>query len=164
MYKATRKFIAARQPHTKWKLEVKTVRQIGGGQENNCRSNSNAAMISLGSNNVGQITGWIVGPYDPKTNSTEIIQHWWNWNKGDGTHFDTSPLGPNNRFEYIHDIGLLSWIHENDHRITDHVGSSLLLKDDILTAADEGSDGTMVFRAIGSLSCDELWATHLLKP
>lgn len=80
MYKATREFIKARQPHAKHVVEVATgIRKIGGGVEAKCFNNAQNQIDH--SKGIHIVSGWLVNRYDKDADLTAIIQHWWNADK-----------------------------------------------------------------------------------
>jgi len=150
MYKATREFIKARQPHAKMELKVVTVKQVGGGQANNCSDNAIDNAESM--DEVRSVTGWLVHPFNPITNTTEIIQHWWNIDMN-GNHFDTSPDALGVKCDYVLDFDLYRYAYDNYDEIESIVACSLILKDDAYTAALADLDNiqNVRYKAINSL-------------
>lgn len=127
MYKSTREFIRARQKHTTFKMVIPSrVTQVPVGEPNKCFSNAwkFAELETAKGNKMRCLSGWLVQPYDVKTNSTAIIQHWWN---GDlkGNQFDTTPNIDENE-EYVLDFGLYKFCLLNFEKITTNVAMSLL--------------------------------------
>ena len=131
MYKATRDFINARDKLTgKFAVKhIQNVKRIGGGEANKCYTNSHNAKDTLtkGSNRVVMISGWLVQPYNEKTNSVSIIAHWWNADMK-GNFFDTTPL-VNDGEEYVQDSALYQFCLENDAKLSTHLPNSLLYQD-----------------------------------
>jgi len=132
MYKATREFVKARQPHAKMELKVVSVKQLGGGQANNC--SDNAIDNAENMDGVISVTGWLVHPFNPLTNSTEIVQHWWNIDKNKN-YFDTSPDTLGVKCDYVLDFDLYRYAYDNYDEIESIVACSLVLKDGAYTAA-----------------------------
>ena len=130
MYKATRDFINARKKHTDSPLRLPSfVKQLGTGLPNQCLTNSrNFAneQKALG-NDVIMLSGWIVHPYNKISESTEIVQHWWN---GDtkGNNYDTTPY-VTSELEYVIDFDINNYAYSNSNKIESHVGMSLLYKE-----------------------------------
>ena len=161
MMRVTRDFIKARQVHCHYLVEMKKVKPIGGGDSNKCYENAHAHKDRA--KKIRMVFGWIVCPHDTKTNSTEIIQHCWNATD-DGNHFDAT-FPPNASIgEYVIDMDLFDYCHKNDSILRSHLASSLLYSDGIYQAADEGTDGQMIFRSISSLSTAELYKSKLIEP
>ena len=131
MYKATRELIKARQVHTNLVVEVVTVKNISGGKKNDCFNNSCAYLEKTQSKIV---SGWLVNKYDPSSNSTEIIQHFWNINH-EGIFVDTTPIISDD-YEYVIDMELLIYGQENLDEINNCICSSLLFKDGKYKAVD----------------------------
>jgi hypothetical protein len=124
MFASTRKFIKKRQRYSKYEIEKVAVRQIGGGLPNDCFEN--AYKVLDRTKGIRIVSGWLVEPYDCNTNSTEIVQHWWNID-GRGNYFDTTFT--NHNAEYLVDSALAEFTTEFYDDIDSCVGSSLLLKD-----------------------------------
>ena len=92
-----------RQKFCKAELMVVSVNRISTGKLNDCTNNALDATEE--GDEVRTITGSLVHPYDAITNTTEIVQHWWNMNS-DGTYFDTTP-GVTDDCEYVKDMDLI---------------------------------------------------------
>ena len=127
MFAATRKFIKKRQRHSKYVVEKVSVRQVGGGLPNDCFNN--AYKVLDRTKGIKIVSGWVVEKHNAYTNSTEIVQHWWNID-GNGNYFDTT--FSNHNAEYIVDSALAEFTNEFYDDIDSCVGSSLLLKEDVL--------------------------------
>lgn len=128
MYRATRDFIAARNLSA-GDFEVRkidNVKRITGGTKNQCYLNAHAAKEEGAKNGkrIFLVSGWLVQPFNEKTNSVSIIAHWWNADSN-GLMFDTSPLISNGD-EYVKDLAILNFCFENDSRLNNHVHRSLL--------------------------------------
>jgi hypothetical protein len=130
MYRTTREFIAARQKHSEFKLQTPTVKRIGGGEANKCFENATAVVDKGKAEGVRYValSGWLVQPYNKATNSTSIIQHWWNGDST-GNQFDTSPL-INVDEEYVLDFALYEFSRINIEKIKSNVAMSLLYQND----------------------------------
>jgi hypothetical protein len=132
MYKATREFIKARQPHAKFTVEVITgVRKIGGGIDGKCYSNAHNQINA--DEGIQIVSGWLVNKYDKKANLTAIIQHWWNVDKNG--FFDTTP-NVSDHFEYVIDMDLAAYVSEHDDKIANYVAYSLMLKNGVFSVVD----------------------------
>jgi len=130
MYKATIELIKARNRFTKNypAKHVTTVKRIGGGQQHECYNNS-VDFISTSKNagiEASVWSGWLVQPYDKETNSSLILQHWWNITRS-GEQFDTTPL--NDMAEYVQDYDLIKFCSANDGKMKTHMAHSLLYRD-----------------------------------
>lgn len=122
MYKATREFIKARQPHAKYTVQlINGVRRIGGGVEGKCFDNSQKQVDH--DKGISIVSGWVVNKYDSCANLTAIIQHWWNADK-DG-FFDTSNVA--DHYEYVIDMDLAQYVSENNDSLASRVAYSLKL-------------------------------------
>jgi hypothetical protein len=141
MKKATRKFIEIRQPFCKVPLSVVDVKNIGGGEPNNCADNALTYTENAGGS-VHSVTGWLIHPYNEFRKTTQIVQHWWN-KEVDGDHFDTTPIMVDG-CEYVMDMNLLIFVINRFDDIESNVGTSLLLHDDGRIEGYE-SDPTVLF-------------------
>lgn len=156
MEKATQVFMADRQkhvPNVKIRL-ISGVKRVGGGALNLCYENSYDAK-QAGGKNVVMLSGWLVQPYDDKTKSTAIIQHWWNANLS-GDHFDTTPLADNSDCDYVQDTGIYMFCLKNDSRLSTHKGFDLLHHDgqyEVLYDQD-----SMLFRTIQELKTENFYS------
>ena len=125
MFKATRELIKARQIHTKCRMKVVSVKQIGGGESNDCFSNACNYKEKNKRNHV--VSGWLVNKYEPRSNATGIKQHFWNINEY-GVFEDTSTNVPS-ECEYVIDMDILAYGQLNYKKINSFICSSLLLED-----------------------------------
>ena len=153
MYKATRDFIKARQQFSKYVVEQVSVKQIDGGERNECFNNACDTIDRT--KGIKHTSGWIIGKFNKFTNSTEIIQHFWNVDK-DGNHFDTTPL-IGSEFEYVIDCEINAYGQQHYDNVDSCVASSLLLKNGKFVAVDADQNGRLVYRNIGSLSTNKLF-------
>jgi hypothetical protein len=153
MYKATRDFIKARQQFSKYVVEQVSVKQIDGGEPNDCFNN--ACDTINRTKGIKLTSGWIIGKFNKFTNSTEIIQHFWNVDK-DGNHFDTTPF-IGSEFEYVIDCEINAYGQQHYDNVDSCVASSLLLKNGKFVAVDADQNGRLVYRNIGSLSTNKLF-------
>ena len=153
MYKATRDFIKARQQFSKYVVEQVSVKQIVGGERNDCFNNACDTIDRT--KGIKHTSGWIIGKFNKFTNSTEIIQHFWNVDK-DGNHFDTTPL-IGSEFEYVIDCEINAYGQQHYDNVDSCVASSLLLKNGKFVAVDADQNGRLVYRNIGSLSTNKLF-------
>jgi hypothetical protein len=132
MFKATREFINERQPHTEITLKVVDVKKIGGGNSNNCSDNA----IDFSESNDGYmtVTGWLIHPYNQLTNSTDIVQNWWNVDE-QMNYVDTTPDPLKIACEYVLDFDLYKYAFDNYDQLESIVACSLVLSDGRYTAA-----------------------------
>lgn len=124
MFKATRELIKARQLHTKYVMEQVFVKQIGGGIANKCFQNATADTLLQNGNRV--VSGWVVNAFDINTNSTAIVQHWWNIDSS-GNYFDTTP-DIHKDCEYVVDTDIAEFGQANIAQLDNLVAISLLFK------------------------------------
>jgi hypothetical protein len=136
MLKATRELIKARQLHTKFVVEKVDVKLIGGGEQNDCFNNA----YNFKETNKGAkvVSGWMVNKFDIKTNSTAIIQHFWNVDAF-GTHVDTTPL-VGNEHEYVIDVDILIFGQKHYDELDTLVSSSLLLRNGFFSTVEISED------------------------
>ncbi len=146
MYRATRTFIAARQPHTKYVVETVRVRQLGTKPKNCCFQN--ATDDGLMEQGFKAVSGWLIGPYCSATKSTEIIAHWWNIDPT-GTHIDLTS-GVESDCEYVVDSSIAEVGQQMYDRLDDLVACSLLLKENKFFSIEK-VDGNIVSNQILSL-------------
>jgi hypothetical protein len=146
MYKATREFIKARQPFTKYVIEQVFVRKDGGGVANQCFQNATDDALLEQGNKV--VSGWVVNAFDNERKSTAIIQHWWNID-GNGNYFDTTP-GVDAGLEYVVDTSIVEYGQDNFDDLKNLVAISLLLKDGEFYGVDE-IDGNLITTKLPSL-------------
>jgi len=127
MNTAKNDLISARQPFSKFPVrEILNVSQLSNGISNGCYENAHATKDAAATTGkkIFIVSGWLVEPYDPVSNSTAIIQHWWNVD-ANGNHFDITPnLNPDSI--YVQDTGLYKFCIDNDPVLITHVGNSLL--------------------------------------
>ena len=151
MFASTRKFIKKRQPFSKYVIEKVSVRQIGGGLNNDCFNN--AYKVLDREKGIRIVSGWIIEPFNSQTNSTEIVQHWWNIDRN-GNYFDTTLVSHN--AEYIVDSALAEFTTDFYDDIDSCVGSSLLLKDNYFYRVKiEGED--IHFFSIANLATNNFY-------
>ena len=106
-------------------MVLENVKRIGGGKPNKCFDNAYEQKVKA--KNEGKdvmcISGWLVQPYNLKTRSVAIIQHWWNVDENQN-HFDTTPIRSDE--EYILDFELYEFARINHDLISSNIGRSLL--------------------------------------
>lgn len=159
MHRATREFIQARQPHCKYVVETKKVVLVGGGDRNSCYTNAHSRLDK--SKSIRLVSGWVIEPFNVVTNSTEIVQHFWNATD-DGYHFDSTFEPHAKRYDYVVDMDLLTYCQENDHKLTSHLASSLFYKNGLYQTVDENTDGSLAYAGIDILKTDLLYRTNLI--
>jgi len=143
MFKATRELIKARQKQTKFVIKKVDVKPIGGGKPNDCFNN--ACNYLENNNGTKVVSGWLVNKFDAKTNSTAIIQHFWNVNAF-GMHIDTTPLVGNHEYdyEYVIDVDILMFGQTHYDEIETCVCSSLLLSNGIFSTVELYEDDIQI--------------------
>jgi hypothetical protein len=158
MFKATRELIKARQIHTNYIVEVVYVKQIDGGRNNDCFNN--ACTYQEKNELCGVVSGWLVNKYDPLSNSTAILQHFWNINE-DGIFIDTTP-NIASECEYVIDVDITRYGQEHFDEIDNCVCSSLWLKDGKFKTVDL-IDGEMIRNSIKELTTENLFDAVRVK-
>jgi hypothetical protein len=158
MFKVTRELIKARQIHTKYMMKVVSVKQIGGGRRNDCFGNACDYKEKNKRNHV--VSGWLVNKYDPLSNSTEIIQHFWNFNE-DGFLIDTTPINAS-EYEYVLDVDILIYGQMHYDHISSCVCSSLWFKDGKFDTVDL-VDGEIIKNSINELTDENLFNAVRIK-
>ena len=157
MFKATRELIKARQQHTKFVVEAIEVKSIGGGKNNDCFMNA----CTYKENNKGAkvVSGWIVNKFDTRTNSTAIIQHFWNVDAF-GNHVDTTPL-VGYEHEYVIDVDILIFGQIHYDELDTCVASSLLLCNGIFSTM-EISDDDIEISFIPALKTEYFFSSQMV--
>jgi hypothetical protein len=123
MFKASREFIKVRQPFASHPLVVVPVNKKGGREANDCFGN--AADCIDRTKGIKIVSGWLVHPYNKLSDSTEIIQHYWNYSDTE-QYFDETNGVPDN-CEYIVDMAISNFSQDNIDKIVSNVGHSFLL-------------------------------------
>ena len=153
MYKATRELIKARQPHTEFVIEQVFVKKTNGGIANQCFQNAtDDALIDKG-NKV--VSGWVVNAYDTNTNSTAIVQHWWNIDST-GNYFDTTP-NVDETLEYVVDTDIVKYGQDNYDELDNLVVVSLLYKNERFSYVKKDSNDTLVTLPLSSFETNVLF-------
>ena len=127
MYKVTREFIKRRQPFTEFEVEVVHVKQIGGGALNKCFQNATDDLLRQDGNL--PVSGWIVFRMDRNTESTAIVQHWWNAD-ANGRFFDTTP-DITSDVEYVIDVEICKYGQDHYERLANLIAVSLEYKNGV---------------------------------
>ena len=158
MFKVTKEFIKARQPYAgRWIIkQITNVQRLGGGIQNDCYKNASNYMEKERANgkDVNYVSGWLVLPYNKITDSTFILQHWWNIDRY-GNYFDTSPLTDASE-EYVIDLALYEYCSKQS--LKTNVAHSLLYKNSKFEIILNPQ--TMDMQEIDKLTTDNL---YLLK-
>jgi hypothetical protein len=153
MYKATRELIKERHKHSEYVLEVVNVDRRPMMTMGRCMRNSSE--YAEGNDDLTLVSGWLVYPYNELTNSTEIVQHWWNFSISESQHFDVT-IGNFDDCEYVFDIALYEYASHNHDAIASTVGKSLLLRDGKFQAVEEIS-GELKYSEIVSLETKNIF-------
>ena len=123
MLKAISLLISQRQQFSKLTVQVVKVKRVDGGDENDCFNNAFNQIDTEKSIKIA--SGWIVGKTDKITDSTFILQHFWNVD-AEGNHFDTTPLPEH--FVYVLDPDMMNYGQRHIKKLKSSVGRSLILK------------------------------------
>ncbi len=134
MFKATRELIKQRQPHSEFALEVVTVQKRPSMTRGRCQRNAQEQINS--NDDLMLVSGWLIYPFNAITNSTEIVQHWWNFSISNKAHFDVT-IGDFEDCEYLTDLSLHEYASYNYDRLASTVGKSLLLKNGKFETVEE---------------------------
>ena len=126
MFKATSLLIDHRQKFSKSTLKVVKVKNIGGGNANNCFQNAVDLVIREKSKKV--VSGWIVVKLK-SVESIAFLSHFWN-SDAQGNYFDTTPHSYDR--VYVLDIELLRFSHKHIKNIKSRVVCPILLQNGIL--------------------------------
>jgi hypothetical protein len=158
MFKATRELIKARQAHTDFVVEVVSVKQVDGGRANDCFNN--ACEYQEKNKGCGFVSGWLVNKYDSMSNSTAILQHFWNVNE-QGFFVDTTPL-IEAEYEYVIDVDLSIYGQKHYDEINNCVCSSLWFRDGKFKTVDL-IDGKLERNNITQLTNENLFDAVRVK-
>lgn len=153
MYKATRELIKERQKHSEYVLEVVNIDRRPSMKIGRCMRNSSE--YAEDNDDLMLVSGWLVYPYNELTQSTEIVQHWWNFSISESQHFDVT-MGNFDDCEYVFDIALHEYASHNHDAIASTVGKSLLLKNGKFQAVEEIS-GELKYGEIASLETKNIF-------
>ena len=134
MYRVTRELIKERERFcTQFKPNLIKMHWAGNGEAHRCLTNA-LAVKSKDFNNSGStenpvISGWMVHAYNRQNDTTEIIQHWWNFDPILKMHFDTTPLDTEvnaSSLEFVEDRELFEFGRSIMSEIKTHVGKPLV--------------------------------------
>jgi hypothetical protein len=156
MFKATRDFIIARQQHAKYKLTIENVKSIGGGVKNDCFRNACKYKDRNPKSKI--VSGWMIRKFNPRTNSTAIIQHYWNVDSH-GFHVDTTPLQGEVPYEYVVDMDIVIYSQLNYSQVESCVCSSLHLENGNFYTV-ELTENDIDLRPVKKLTTSNLFFSH----
>ena len=134
MYRVTRELIKERERFcTQFKPNLIKMHWAETGELNRCFTNALAAknkdVNGSGSKENPIISGWMVHVYNRQNNTTEIIQHWWNFDPILKIYFDTTPLDADvnaSSLEFVEDIELFEFGRSIKSEIETYVGKPLV--------------------------------------
>jgi hypothetical protein len=126
MHEGTNFLINHRQKFSESTVKVVKVKNVGGGNANECLNNAFNQIDTEKSIKIA--SGWIVGKTDKATHSTFILQHYWNAD-AEGNYFDTTPLAKH--FIYVLDVEMMNYSQKHFRILRSSVSRSLLLKNGV---------------------------------
>ena len=134
MYRATRELIKERSRFCdRFRPKLVNMHWVENGEVNSCFSNTLNAKVKDVNNSGSQenpiISGWMVHAYNRQHDTTEIIQHWWNFYPMLKIHFDTTPLDAGIRtrsLEFVEDQEIFEFGKMIQNKIKTHVGKNLV--------------------------------------
>lgn len=163
MYKNTRLFISERQRHSRFDVRIVNVIRRPLHTPQTCLANANAAskldVLESGSKNNTIVSGWIAHKYNPETQVSEFVQHWWNFDPILKVDFDTTPMHTDveaNGFEYVLDDEVGHFASTQVHRLEHSVGRDIAFGQNKWWTIDLGSDGQTLTKPLPSLSIENL--------
>ncbi len=147
-------FLKRRKFHSKSKLCLVNVLQIGGGKDNYCLTNAEDNARSMG---YEVVSGWLALPSKVQGNDwqKQFTQHWWNYDFNHREHLDFSPNIEEGGV-YIQDDQITKFVDENKQTLNSHVSSSVILRNDMYYGIDYGENGYR-FHAIEALSMKSIF-------
>ena len=163
MYRTSRELIKARLPFCKIEPRVVTVERIPLSNLQNCFLNAHANekvdVLGSGSTYNELISGWIVYPTATVQKSTEIIQHWWNYDPVAKRFFDTTifdDMVASYEVDYVYDVDVKNGGMQRFSEIASNVGKDLLYANGVWHVTEIKDDGTTKFDPIADLSIDNI--------
>jgi hypothetical protein len=163
MYRTSRELIKARVPFCKIEPRVVIVERIPLSNLQNCflnaHGNEKVDVLGSGSTYNELISGWIVYPTDTVQKSTEIIQHWWNYDPVAKRFFDTTifdDLVASLEVDYVYDVEVKNGGMQRFSEITSNVGKDLLYANGVWHVIEFEDDGTPKIVPIADLSIDNI--------
>jgi len=163
VYKNTRLFMNERLRHSRFDVRVVHVLKQPIHTAQACLANANTAsrldVLGSGSKENPVVSGWIAHKYDPNTQVSEFVQHWWNYDPVARSHFDTTPMANDleaNGFEYVLDDEVGHFASTQLHRLEHTVGRDLAFAQGQWWTVDFDSEGKQLLQSIPSLSVENL--------
>jgi hypothetical protein len=136
MYRATKILIEERQKYNELPVKLVYVRNIPIKSKNQCFENAveceHLDILKSGSTKNEIISGWIVFPYNKVDDSTEITQHWWNYDPVSKIHFDVTEYDEVVKLEkkeFVMDLDIKNYGVRHLDEIKSNVGKDIILKD-----------------------------------
>jgi hypothetical protein len=163
VYRASRDLIKSRLPFCRIEPRVVSVERIPRDKQQNCFLNAhgNEKVDVLGSGTMTNelVSGWIVFPMDDEQKSTEINQHWWNYDPVAGRHFDTTIFDEAVsalKVDYVCDAEFKNDIMRRFSDIASNVGKDLLYAEGQWHVIEFAEDGSPEIDPIADLSSDNV--------
>lgn len=163
MYRASRDLIKSRMPFCEIEPRLVAVERIPRLDQQDCFMNAyeheNVDIFGSGSTSNELISGWIVYPMDPVQKSTEIIQHWWNYDPVARRFFDTTTFNEevaSIKVDYIADVEIKNGGMKRFSEIASNVGKDLFYVNGIWHVTEFAEDGTTEVKIISNLSIDNI--------
>ena len=125
----------------------------------NAHANEKVDVLGSGSTSNELISGWIVFPIDPVEKSTEITQHWWNYDPIAKRYFDTTTFDDavaSLAVDYVCDVEIRNGGMQNFWKIASNVGKDLLYANGVWHVIEFAEDGTPEINSIPDLSIDNI--------
>lgn len=132
MFKATRRLIELRQPHSVAVIEQVAVHKIEGGQPRQCFENACSVYDSDPSFKI--VSGWYVNRWNKDAGNCLIVAHYWNVD-AQGIYVDCSPMD-DTEGEYVIDSEIGVFASQNSDRLLSNVCSSIILANDKILGVD----------------------------
>ena len=163
MYRTSRELIKSRLPFCKIAPRVVTVERIPRSNKQDCflnaHGNEKVDVLSSGSTCNELISGWIVYPTVSVQKSTEIIQHWWNYDPVAKRYFDTTIFDDtvaSLEVDYVYDVEVKNGGMQRFSEIASNVGRDLLYANGFWHVIEYENDGTRKVDPIANLSIDNI--------
>lgn len=163
VYRASRDLIKGRMPFCKIEPRIVNVDRIPKSNQQNCflnaHENEKVDVLGSGSTSNELISGWIIYPMDPVQKSTEIIQHWWNYDAVAKRHFDTTIFDDavaSLEVDYVCDVEIKNGGMQRFSEIASNVGKDMLYVDGVWHVIEFEDDGTPKIDPIADLSIDNI--------
>lgn len=163
MYRTTRDLIKGRFPFCEFEPRIVPVERLSRGGNRNCflnaHQNEDVDILGSGSTKNELISGWVVYPMDVSDKTTEIIQHWWNYDPIAKKFFDTTTFDDSVaslQVEYVYDIDIRNDGMKRFTEIASNVGKDLLYSNSSWHVTEFDKDGADRITKIPDLSIEHI--------